>query len=182
MPSLSREYVRSVRCPKCGAEPGQGCPGADGWERISPHQERYDAAATSTPDDGDYLRQRFREGGILAPTSYLVLRPVAVRPRAGAAPGQPPPQRRVLSREEIRGVPCSECEAEPGEWCERPGGLRERNHQVRRQEAILELGDDTDYICQFLMTGGVLPPDMYVVRDSIHIAADSAARACRAAW
>lgn len=37
---MYRDKVRTVPCPKCGAEPGENCKGARGSERVSNHIER----------------------------------------------------------------------------------------------------------------------------------------------
>lgn len=46
----SREEVRTVPCPECGARPDEKCIGARGKERLSNHMGRVNAyKATKTP-------------------------------------------------------------------------------------------------------------------------------------
>lgn len=140
---ISREEVRKVKCPKCGAEPSKKCfkrsRYADGQVEVreSNHQERIRKALDAGAATNPVSRMTFTVQGTASPVRTRVRDEQRVSRWMGLEPA---------TREQTRGEPCEDCGARPGQPClgvVRLDGSRramEGHHSSRWAAAMRRLG------------------------------------------
>lgn len=160
---ISRDSVRNVRCPECGAGPGAPCTGERGQARIGNHGARIAVARTqagaySTADPQATSLVRIAKSFVRSvPCPECGARPGAHctgergdfrtrnhEARVEAARGQPGADAFIVDREvpedACRRHRCPECGAFPGSPCAGARAPRERSHTERAIEALNALG------------------------------------------
>lgn len=111
---ISREDVRKVKCPRCGAEPSKKCfkraRYADGQVEVreSNHEERIRKALDAGAATNLVSRMTFTVQGTASPVRTQVLDEQRVSRWTGLEPA---------TREQTRGEPCDDCGARSGQPC-----------------------------------------------------------------